>query len=296
MLINQDHRSWALAFVLLTTVATVHYWYYSSAALYGPTGGSWTGLTYGILGTTLMVLAGLLSLRKRYRTRRLGSARVWLNLHLWGGLLSVPLILFHSGFALGGHLTTVLMLLFAIVILSGLFGLLMQQLIPRIMTERLPAETLRTQIDHVRYGLAADAYDIVAAVTGHLGEAAEEQDWLKAEKKAGWKAPLRHEAAPAPAAGVEPLRDLYLNHVRPYLRRLPDAGLALPDLVAASLETPAEFLPRVEQLRSLCEESRQLDLQLRLHGWLHNWLFVHAPLSIALFVLVAFHIWFALRY
>jgi hypothetical protein len=37
-------------------------------------------------------------------------------------------------------------------------------------------------------------------------------------------------------------------------------------------------------------------VQRHLHAWLHNWLFVHAPLSFALFVLVAVHIYFALRY
>src|SRR3569832_1580935 len=232
MLINQDHRSWALGFAVATAASAVYYHHYASHALYGPTGGSWPGLAFGIAGTTLMVLAALLSVRKRFRTRRIGCARCWLYLLLWGGLFTVPLILFHSGFSLGGWLTTILMLLFTIVIVSGLFGLLMQQIIPRVMTERLPAETLRTQIDYVRYGLAVEAYDVVAAVTGTLAEAAEEQKWLAAEKKSGWRVPLRRDPASSPAAGSEPFRDLYLKEVRPYLRRLPGSKLPVPDLAA----------------------------------------------------------------
>jgi len=296
VLINRDHRAPAAAFALATIGAGLYYRHYATTALYGPSGGSFAGLCYGIAGTTLMVLAALLSVRKRFRTRRIGSARAWMTLHLWGGLLSVPLILFHSGFALGGPLTTALMVLFAIVIVSGLAGLMLQQVLPRLMTDLLPAETLRTQIEHVRARLAADAYDLVANVTGPIAEAAEEQTWLQAEKKAGWKAEPRREPASAPQAGAEPLRALYVAYVRPYLRRNAGSRMPMPDLRAAAPDMPPELLPRIEQLRAICDESRQLDLQLRLHAWLHNWLFVHAPLSIGLFLLVAIHIWFALRY
>ena len=44
------------------------------------------------------------------------------------------------------------------------------------------------------------------------------------------------------------------------------------------------------------EESYQLAVQRRLHDVLHAWLFVHAPLSFALFVLAAFHVVMALKY
>jgi hypothetical protein len=296
VLIGRDDRGWALATMLATVALSLVYWQYARDALYGATGGSWTGLAFGIAGTALMLAAALLSVRKKLRTRRIGSAQGWMRFHLWGGLLSVPLILFHSGFALGGPLTTILMALFAIVIVSGIFGLVVQQFVPRLMFERLPAETLRNQIEHVRQSLAVDAYEVVAAVTGHLSEAVEEQEWLATEKRAGWKAAVRHEAATSPATGSETIRATYLEHVRPYLRRRTGAAMPVPDLVAPALEAPADLAPRIEQLRALCEESRQLDVQQRLHAWLHNWLFVHAPLSIALFVLVAFHIWFALKY
>ncbi len=295
MLINRSQRAPALVFTLSTIGAGLYYRHYAASALYGPSGASFEGLCFGIAGTTLMVLAALLSVRKRFRTRRIGSARAWMMLHLWGGLLSVPLILFHSGFSLGGPLTTALMALFAIVIVSGIAGLVLQQVIPRLMTDLLPAETLRTQIEHVRARLAADAYDLVASMTGPIAEAAEEQAWLQVEKKAGWKIEQR-QAAPAPTAGAEPLRTLYLTDVRPYLRRKPRSRMPMPDLRVVIPELPPELQPRIEQLRAICDESRQLDLQLRLHAWLHNWLFIHAPISIGLFLLVAIHIWFALRY
>jgi len=83
------------------------------------------------------------------RAWRLGRAQVWLRGHIWLGLFSVPLIVLHSGLSLGGQLSTVLMLLFVAVIASGVFGLALQQYLPRQMYESLPAETIYSQIDYV---------------------------------------------------------------------------------------------------------------------------------------------------
>ncbi len=54
--------------------------------------------------------------------------------------------------------------------------------------------------------------------------------------------------------------------------------------------------PRLEDLENICEEERQLNRQTRLYRWLHGWLLVHVPLSIALLVLGAVHAVMALRY
>ena len=50
--------------------------------------------------------------------------------HLWLGLLSFPLILFHAGFPFGGPLTSVLMWLFVFVFASGLLGAALQHFMP----------------------------------------------------------------------------------------------------------------------------------------------------------------------
>jgi len=92
---------------------------YVSRAVNGPRAGSWPGLVYGAAGLTLMLYAGVLGLRRRVPTWRVGRATTWLKGHLWLGLLSYALILLHSGFQLGGPLTLVLMILFTLVVASG---------------------------------------------------------------------------------------------------------------------------------------------------------------------------------
>ena len=302
MRLNRDHRGWLIFTIVATIAGAVSYRFYVAGSPYGASGGSWFGLAYGILGTLAMLLAGLLAARKKVRTWRLGPARAWMQLHIWLGLLAVPLILFHAGFRLGGALTTTLMVLFAVVTLSGLFGLALQQYLPTIMTQRVPFETLVGQMDHVRQGLATDAYEIVASVAGPMPEAVEEQARLAAEQAAlqmrpgNWKAIARKPPATDPVSEAAILREVYLREIRPYLLRDARARTTPPDIRTLAVRTPEDWRPKLERLAAICEESYQLAVQRRLHDVLHGWLFIHAPLSFALFVLAAFHIVMALKY
>jgi hypothetical protein len=199
-------------------------------------------------------------------------------------------------------LTATLMAIFAVVIVSGVVGLVLQQVVPAIMTRRLPLETIHSQIDHVSAGLAVDAYEAVANIAGSIPEAVEEQAAIVAEeallqKRPGnWKHVHRLSPAAHPGPGASTLRAFYLSEVRPYLHRKPGATMPRPDVRSLRLSAAEDWGPCVEKLAQLCEESRQLSVQLKLHTLLHDWLLIHVPLSFALFVLVAIHAFYALRY
>jgi hypothetical protein len=193
------------------------------------------------------------------------------------------------------------MLLFGVVIGSGLLGLLAQHLIPTLMTSRVPRETVGVQIEHVLGGLRLDAYEIVTALAGAMPEAEEERAALAHEQEelarhpGSWKEVPRQRPAQNPPAEAAVLRELYLTQVRPFLRG-ERGGAQPPDLFAAADEMAEEWRDALHRLADLCEECRQLRLQQRLQRLLHGWLFVHAPLSLALLVLAAFHAVYALRY
>src|SRR3954468_1771078 len=120
-------------------------------------GGTPLGLVFGAISLGIFVFAALLSLRKKIPLWRIGTVQRWLRAHIWLTFLTIPLILLHSGFRLGGPMTTLLMALYAIVMVSGIYGLILQHLIPRLMKERLPAETVFEQIPHIRSQLVAAA-------------------------------------------------------------------------------------------------------------------------------------------
>jgi len=120
-------------------------------------GGTPLGLAFGAISLGIFVFAALLSLRKKIPLWRVGTVQRWLRAHIWLTLLTVPLILLHSGFRLGGPMTTLLMVLYALVMVSGIYGLALQHLMPRLMKERLPAETVFEQIPHIRAQLCVAA-------------------------------------------------------------------------------------------------------------------------------------------
>ena len=98
-------------------------------------------------------------------------------------------------------------------------------------------------------------------------------------------------------------REVYLRKVRPYLEdpEAPDAELADPRAPRETFESLRRLLaPPVhgvlDDLENICEEEQQLSRQIRIYRWLHGWLLVHVPLSIALLVLGGVHAVMALRY
>jgi hypothetical protein len=104
----------------------------------------------------------------------------------------------------------------------------------------------------------------------------------------------RQRAAETADPRSDELKAFYLTSVRPYLKS--KGRQAAPDFRSMLLRVPDEWTGKLEKLQAMCEEARQLGVQQRLHALLHNWLFLHAPLSFAMFVLAGFHAVLAWRY
>ena len=183
--------------------------------------------------------------------------------HLWLGLLSFPLILFHSGFAWRGPLTALLMLLMVIVIVSGLVGAALQHYVPSVITAQVPMETIYEEIPHVRAQLFEEADQLMETA---VAVEAEYEDKAR-------------------------FREIYGVNIRPYLAHPPDEMFTL-----LRRSVPPQFLDTLKDLEDICDEQRQLNRQAKLYHWLHAWLLVHVPLSIALLVLGGVHAVMALRY
>ena len=128
--------------------------------------------------------------------------------HLWLGLLSLPIILFHSGFRYGHGLTAWLMTLLIVVVASGVFGAALQHYMPRMMTREVTMETIYEEIGHVRAQLLEEAEELMKQATG-------------GEKKAAAEGDEPDPAAPAVAVMDEaaPLRNFYEQELKPFLEK-----------------------------------------------------------------------------
>jgi hypothetical protein len=185
-------------------------------------------------------------------------------------------------------MTTLLMVLYAIVMLSGFFGLALQQYLPRMMTEEFPREAIYEQIPYLQSQLLIRAR-VILEVIARPPPPAVVVPFTGPTFEAG------PSALPQPVFPVETIEHVK-NIVIPYLqkgsgnnRTLGDGHISQAFFRRMRIEVPPELEPTVAELEDLCEERRQLDLQTTYQLWLHGWLIVHVPISLALLILTIWH-------
>ena len=299
------------------------------------TGSSALGFALGALGGGIIVFEMLIWPRKKMRKWRIGRVKVWMRADVWLGLLCLPLLILHSGFYFDNPLGNVLTTLLAIVIVSGLYGLILQNVLPKQMLEDLPAETIHSQIGRVAWYSLQDAERLVSETCGpRPGETADQTQERELEEtrrlRRRRRGPHRRldprkdganpqDSRPDPRRGAAPrvlrrqapsvpLRDRRTSRGR--------AGVGVSARVRASSiaadlraqnkapvifqrpqnQAPPEAGSVVDSLERICDQRRQFDRQRVLHEMLHNWLLIHLPLSIALLVLMFVHVFQAVKF
>ncbi len=322
----KNHRSWCAGVVIATFLALA--WYVAYGLWWGPWnwpgGASPPGFTFGLLGGAIILFEMLLWPRKSlWRGWRLLPTKTWMIAHLWLGLFALPLLLLHGSFHFhpgASALAAVLMWLLAAVVGSGVSGLVIQNILPRLMLEKVPAETIYSQIGHVLDQFRTDAQRLVELTCGQ-SERTQKGDSRAAPGDIGGDTPsfvsvgtvrqvgrvqgkvvqVGLEAGWVPES--EPLLAFYQDQIEPYLRaksgrRLPLGSPKQSESLFAALKKRLgpEAYPVVDRLADLCEQRRQFDLQSRLHIWLHSWLVAHVALSVALTILMVVHVVLALKY
>jgi hypothetical protein len=386
-IINRAHLPWFL-FVVAATLFAV--WLYVGnfspqslpSALHLPgsllqkpseyrnAGGTPLGLIFGTIALSIFVFAALLGVRKKLVLWRVGTVQRWLRAHIWLTLLTIPLVILHSGFRLGGPMTTLIIILYIVVMVSGIYGLVLQHHMPTVMMERLPAESVYEQIPHIRAQLvaaatkmrdsfkptpptrsdagapapsaekavtagstpmastAADLSTPTARAKSVVGSTITAETIATPEKKPEEKTAAAPIAAPPPAPGEKPpaaatpppiakpaaapapakavpatdvgseaaLLEFLDRQIVPYLSahrgdrlRLGNARFSEDTFRFVKLRVTEAYRDRVEEIQNWCDERRMLDMQTKLHHWLHAWLFVHAPISFLLLMLVFWH-------
>src|SRR5438874_2009888 len=434
-IVNRAHLPWLIFVVAATLFAIWLYlgnfspqslpsalllpdWLVQRPTEYRNVGGTPLGLIFGTVALAIFVFAALLGVRKKLVLWRVGTVQRWLRAHIWLTLLTIPLVMLHSGFRLGGPMTTLIIVLYVIVMVSGIYGLVLQHYMPAVMMERLPAESVYEQIPHIRAQLVAAATKmrdsfkpapptkpdagapapspakVVTAGSAPMASTAADLSTPTARAKSVVGSTITAETIAAPEkrpeekippprppdakppetmgtptarvpegaavpAGTEKITGVAPPSVEP-------KAVAPPTPIAASAAAPGETPPpatvaqpiarppasavtakvtaatdtdsesalldfldrqiipylsarrgdrmrlgkprfsedtfrfvklrvtevyrdRVEEMQAWCDERRMLDLQAKLHHWLHAWLFLHAPISFLLLMLVFWH-------
>jgi hypothetical protein len=280
MILDVAHKPWWITTLVVAAAAVGLYLAPAAAAPEELSGGSRLGLCYGFFGAALMLAAALLSVVRRLPLRwRSRGQPAWLRAHVWLGSLAAVFLVCHGGLRWGGPLEWLLWLVLAGVLATGVLGLVLQQVLPRLLARRVPCEVPPGSWAEVVRGLRRKADDITDRVCGPFDPKAQRATGRSAQEARGQ------------------LRAFYEHEVRPFLARHPPRASPLSAAGQAAArfsrfcQLPALAAVRadVEQLAGLCEERRLLAEQERLHFWLNAWLLLHVPLSAALLTLTAIH-------
>lgn len=97
------------------------------------------GNGYGWVAALLLVLNLSYLVRRRFGGARLGSMRLWLDLHVGTGLVAATLVSFHSAFQLRTPIAAVSAASLAAVVLTGLLGRFLYAIAPIGAREELMA-------------------------------------------------------------------------------------------------------------------------------------------------------------
>jgi hypothetical protein len=147
------HIVGVLAIISITWAAL---WAARRFALDAHLSGTWLTVRWitGLVGVGGILFVMSYPVRKQVYRRRAGPLRYWMLAHYYLGVIAAIVLLIHGGRDSGGLVTSLLIVSFDVVIVSGIFGLLCYVVVPRIMTsiecDPLLIEDLRERRQELR--------------------------------------------------------------------------------------------------------------------------------------------------
>ena len=220
-----------------------------------------------LFGTILFL--GAYNVRKKLAAFNVGPARVWLAMHIAGGLLAVTLFLFHTGTLWPtGVYEQILATLFWIVTFTGFFGVAVIVTYPRRLTDS-GVEIIFEEIPGEVYSIRERAEAEVVACTEKSGESTLAEHY------------------------VDTL-DWYFRRPRFYVNHLvggigPEAWIrSHGDAVRRYLS--ADETPFLDRLLALAKQKTAIDRQYACQDIMRKWLVAHVPLSVALIGISVWHL------
>jgi len=250
-----------LTFLLLATLAL---WF-----LHRRYGAVWPAYAY-LTGWGLFAVMLFLSVyngRKKLPFLPLGSSETWLQLHIYLGLLTAIVFLFHIRFHLPtGWFEGTLAWLYVLVMVSGIFGLAVTRIFPRRLTAR-GGEVIYEKIPGLRHNLRQQAETIAL----------------------GGENPSR-----TLAEFYGRRLSLFFAEFRNFGHHLVESRRPLNSLIA-ELEDLRRYLSEaergaLERILTLVRQKDTLDYHQALQTTLKLWLFVHLPLTWSLLIFSLVHI------
>jgi len=238
-----------------------------------PHGGSWPGIAFGILATVLILLLLWYGVRKRQYHSRWGTMETWLQSHVYLGLLSVVVVLYHAGFRFQDKVAVAALVVLALVVLTGLFGAILYTTVPRILTDvqgDASPEEISDEIQRFTRSMAR-LTEGKSPTFRRIHERLVKE--LEPRPLSGWRVLFRSARLRTRGSGGGTGGDDWTELLR--------------QVGSEEQDDLRELLVRSRQAK---EQLQRLVAQQKYKNLLDVWLYTHIPLSLALVVLVAAHL------
>jgi hypothetical protein len=227
------------------------------------------GLAFGIFAALAFVFEMLYPTR-RPRARPLGTARAWIQAHVYVGALAMLAVLIHAGGLPHGGFGWWLFGLSFWTTLSGLAGVWFQKTLPPALAEGLRVEALFERIPDLVDQLVEEADNLLVEVSDVLDRFYQRE--------------LRPSLATlSPSWG-------YVVDVRAGRER------ALEPFRKISAYVGPDEKGKVEDLMNIYTEKIELDAQWSVQRVLRTWLWLHVPPAALLMALLVIHVFTWLWY
>lgn len=230
------------------------------------------GLTYGIVGTALILVNLTYLLRRHVKAmRRMGSLRTWMEVHILTGLLGPLIILFHSTFMFKTQVAIAASIALAVLVVTGVIGRYIYAQVPRTVSGAEAGPKILTE--------RANAAE--ASLVEHLGE---DNPLLERVRK------LAHAKSKVPRNKVACLVMLPLISARTSVLRFRLWALASP--IAAHLRSrgqppPKELLEEIADVVLIRQRLQALETFRELLRW---WRGMHRTFAILMIAAATVHI------
>jgi hypothetical protein len=219
-----------------------------------------------LLATAILFLAGFNVVKRLYFLSFLGTASIWMQLHIYVGLLSGAIFGVHIGWEIpNGQFEGLLAFLFVSTFASGVYGLIISRLLPRKLAA-LRTQIIFEQIPVRRGSLVAKAQAVIDQI------------------------PNRNDT----------LKRFYINRVAAFLV-LPrsirffltpsarESRQLIDDLISMDRYLSIDDRESARQLMQIIREKDDLDYHWAIQSRLKYWLFVHLALTYSLLICGALH-------
>jgi hypothetical protein len=254
-----------------------------------PGGGTWQGYVLGTIGVVLILWLSLLGVRKRCYSSTLGSVQGWTSAHVWLGLALIFVATAHCAGLFGWNIHTLSYFLMCAVIASGIVGVYYYLVTPRRISAN-GSGLSRPQLFAELLALDREGLRLAGAADPGVGEAVRSS----IERTSIGGGLLRQLLGTDRSLFLGPAPDAQPGG-RSLLQPNTDQQAVL-DLIAARIPEVSKRVEvsNLQELLILLTRRqavlRRIRRDVQLQSSMQLWLFVHVPLTFALFAALLVHI------